>query len=184
MNTLETLVWFFPILFMFHDFEEIIFMKAWISRNQSYLSRRFPKFAENVMAHFDTVTTASFAAGVAEEFVLISGISVIAYLTGWYYLWIGLFVAFTLHLVMHGFQALAVGGYVPALVTSMICLPVCIWIIVQVIVPLSPVTFIFWSILGLMVLIANLLIIHRAMIHVSKWLAAYADGRGAKRNMP
>lgn len=36
VNNLQVIIWFFPILFMFHDFEEIIFMRAWISKNKSY----------------------------------------------------------------------------------------------------------------------------------------------------
>lgn len=29
MNTINTIVWLFPVIFMLHDFEEIIFVEAW-----------------------------------------------------------------------------------------------------------------------------------------------------------
>jgi hypothetical protein len=30
---IETLMWLLPIIFMFHDFEEIIMMKIWLKKN-------------------------------------------------------------------------------------------------------------------------------------------------------
>ncbi len=44
MNDIKVMVWLYPILFMFHDFEEIIFMQSWINRNRNYLYNRFPVF--------------------------------------------------------------------------------------------------------------------------------------------
>lgn len=62
-------IWLFPILFIFHDFEEIIFMRAWINKNRSFLRGRFPVLAPKMFAHFDPITTSAFALGVAEEFL-------------------------------------------------------------------------------------------------------------------
>ena len=47
MNNMQAIVWFFPILFMFHDFEEIILIQQWISKNRHYLSERFPTLSKN-----------------------------------------------------------------------------------------------------------------------------------------
>ena len=135
MNDIKVLVWFFPMLFMFHDFEEIIFMKPWMSKNGRYLPLRFPKLSKRFLPHFDRITTSSFALGVAEEFILVSIITIISYMTNWYNLWIGLFIAFVFHLVIHCFQALLLRKYVPAILTSLICLPFCAYIMTNVLLP-------------------------------------------------
>lgn len=174
MNHIETIIWIFPLLFMFHDFEEIIFMQAWLSKNKQYLCDRFPRFSKKLLPHFDNITTSAFAFGVAEEFSLVSIITVVAYLKSWYSLWMGLFIAFTFHLLIHCFQALIIRKYVPAIITSIICLPICIYIIKQVIQVFSLNTVIVYSILGFIVMVVNLVIVHKAMDIFSQWLDQYS----------
>ncbi|MDD3174842.1 MAG: HXXEE domain-containing protein [Herbinix sp.] len=161
------------MLFIFHDFEEIIFMQVWIRKNKTYLYVRFPALAKKLLPHFDNITTASFAFGVAEEFILISIITVVSYIMNRYSLWIGLFIAFTLHLLIHCFQTLIVRKYVPAIVTSIICLPICIYIIKQIIQVATLNTIILYSILGFIIMVINLGMIHKGMSIFSKWLARY-----------
>ncbi|WP_349773119.1 HXXEE domain-containing protein [Lacrimispora xylanisolvens] len=108
MNDIKVMVWLFPILFMFHDFEEIIFMQSWINKNRNYLTHRFPVLSKKLFSHFDQITTSAFSLGVAEEFIIISIITIVSYVTNWYILWIGLFITFALHLVIHCFQALVI----------------------------------------------------------------------------
>ena len=163
------------MLFIFHDFEEIIFMQVWISKNRKYLCERFPKLSKKLLPHFDNITTSSFAFGVAEEFILISIITVISYLMNWYSLWLGLFIAFTLHLVVHCFQTLLIRKYVPAIVTSIICLPVCMYIIKNTFQLFTLHIVVFYSILGLIIIVVNLVIVHRLMDKFSKWSTIYEN---------
>ncbi|MDF2885652.1 MAG: hypothetical protein K0R23_37 [Lacrimispora sp.] len=123
--------------------------------------------------HFDQITTSAFALGVAEEFILVSIITVVSYVTNWYILWTGLFIAFILHLVIHCFQALVLRKYVPAIITSIICLPICIYIISQAVklFPLNEV--ILYSVLSTVFMVANLILVHRVMDVFSKWLVQY-----------
>lgn len=86
MNDIKVMVWLFPILFMFHDFEEIIFMQSWINKNRNYLTHRFPVLSKKLFSHFDQITTSAFSLGVAEEFIIISIITVVSYVTNWYIL--------------------------------------------------------------------------------------------------
>lgn len=173
MNNIQVIIWLFPILFIFHDLEEIIFMQVWISKNKRYLGDRFPTLSKKLLPHFDNITTSSFAFGVAEEFILISIITVISYVMNWYSLWIGLFITFTLHLLVHCFQALIVRKYVPAIVTSVICLPICIYIIKQIIQVTTLNTIILYSILGFIIMVINLCVVHKVMDIFSKWLVQY-----------
>lgn len=138
-------------------------MQAWISKNRRYLCERFPNLSKKLLPHFDNITTSSFAFGVAEEFMLISIITILSYVMNWYNLWLGLFIAFTLHLVVHCFQTLVVRKYVPAIVTSIICLPICMYIIEQI-VQLFPLrTVVDYSILGFIIMVINLGIVHNFM---------------------
>lgn len=173
MNDIKVVVWLFPILFIFHDFEEIIFMQWWISKNRHYLCERFPKLSKRLLPHFDNITTSSFAFGVAEEFILISIITVISYVTNWYILWVGLFIAFTLHLVIHCLQALIVRKYVPAIITSIICLPICIYILKNTVKLFQLDTVILYSILAFIIMVVNLVFVHKGMDILGKWLSQY-----------
>ncbi len=69
MGNIQVIILFFPILFIIHDFEEIIFIQSWISKNRYYLCEKFPALSKKLLPHFDNITTASFAFGVAEEFI-------------------------------------------------------------------------------------------------------------------
>lgn len=171
MNDIKVMVWLFPILFMFHDFEEIIFMQSWISKNRDYLTHRFPALSKKLFSHFDQITTSAFALGVAEEFIIISFITVVSYVTNWYILWTGLFITFALHLVIHCIQALVIRKYVPAVVTSIICLPFCIYIISNGVklFPMNDV--ILYSVLSFALMAVNLILIHKAMEVFGKWSA-------------
>jgi hypothetical protein len=65
-NTDFILVTLFPLIFMFHDFEEIIFMKSWLVKNSDYLQNRFPVFSKQILK-LNGISTSAFALGVAEE---------------------------------------------------------------------------------------------------------------------
>lgn len=173
MNDVKVMVWLFPILFIFHDFEEIIFMQSWISKNRRYLRERFPALSKRLLPHFDNITTSSFAFGVAEEFILISIITVVSYMTNWYFLWVGLFIAFTIHLVIHCVQALIIRKYIPAIITSVVCLPICTYIIKHVVKLFQLDTVILFSILGFIIMVLNLVVMHKGMVIFSKWLVKY-----------
>jgi predicted Abi (CAAX) family protease len=172
---MDKIIWLFPILFMVHDFEEIILLQAWLAKNRQYLSERFPKLSKRLFYHFASITTPAFALGVAEEFILISIITIAAYETNWYNLWIGLFIAFTLHLVIHCIQALIVKKYIPAVFTSIICLPICL-IIIKYIVVVFPISTVFWySVFGFIIMVVNLIILHKGMGLFTDWLAKYGQ---------
>lgn len=163
MGNMQAIIWFFPILFIIHDFEEIIFIQSWISKNRYYLCEKFPTLSKKLLPHFDNITTASFAFGVAEEFILIIIITIISYKTNWFNLWIGLFIAFTTHLIIHCFQVLIIRKYVPAIVTSIIVLPICINVIKSIAKMYILNIIILYSVLGLIIMLVNLYIVHKCM---------------------
>jgi len=125
----EDYIWCFPILFMFHDFEEVIFMKPWFSNREEKILKKFPKFAPSLIEHFNKVSQAGFAFAVAIIFVLVSVVTITASIFDFYLIWLGLFGVYLLHLFVHCIQAIVLKDYVPSLVTSVIFIPVSCWIL-------------------------------------------------------
>ena len=113
-----------PLAFVLHDAEEIAVQGRWIRTHGAELSRRFPKF-EPMIARLGALGTRGFAIAAAEELAVL--LAVTAYVlvggTGAAEVWGALFLAFSLHLIVHVVQAAMVRGYVPGLVTSLLLLP-------------------------------------------------------------
>ena len=126
---LETLIWLFPIAFMLHEFEEILFMKPWIKRNKSTIATRFPFLAPRFNTFTKGFSTRKFTLIVAEEFVLASAITFIAAEWEWYNLFVGVLMAYTLHLIVHMVQFVIYRKYIPAIVTTIITAPYVIYAI-------------------------------------------------------
>lgn len=160
---LKTLVLILPIIFMIHDFEEIIFFKDWLNKNEIELNQRFPKLAKKLIPHFKKLSTSSFAIGVAEEFLLISLISVFAAINQNYKLWYGIFIGFSIHIIIHILQWLIYRKYIPSIITSFIVLPYCIYTFMKIneLKILTQNEKIIWSLIGLIIVYLNLFLVHK-----------------------
>lgn len=166
MGDIRSLVWLFPVLFMLHDFEEIILLKGWLRRNHDGLMKRLPMAAGRLLSHFDEISTAAFSLGVAEEFVLICAICTVSLLTSWYALWFGMMIALLIHLLVHVVQTIAMKQYVPSFATSILFLPVgcCIVLLAfrQSPVPLG--TLVLCALIAVVVMVLNLIAVHKWMV--------------------
>jgi hypothetical protein len=119
---LDIIVSLLPIVFIFHDLEEIIMMKPWITRNKKFLLQKFPKFAPKIINQYEQLSTSAFAFMVFILFILVSAISIFTIFSKEYYLWIGLFIVFTLHLLIHVVQFIVIRKYIPVIITSFLSL--------------------------------------------------------------
>lgn len=128
---MRELFWMLPIVFMFHDFEEIIFLERWVKHvDRKKLEKHFAKpMIEKSLLHMEHVTTANFAIGVFGIYMILISCTFIAYIWNLEEFWISLFLVFTIHLCLHCVQALIWKGYIPALCTSLICIPICVYIL-------------------------------------------------------
>ena len=106
-----------PIIFIFHDMEEIVGFEWFFRRNPD---RNFK--------------TEGFAAAVYEEFIPFFGVSLLAY----YFpnkvlisMWYGLFLALAGHFIIHIGQTVYLRKYIPSFITSLICLPVSVNILLR-----------------------------------------------------
>ena len=128
---MEKYAWLFPILFVFHDFEEIVGVRLWLERNGDMLRDRYPL----IYKYFRHFSTDGFALAVYEEFLVITGMTIAALCAEssfMWYVWFGGFAALTFHYVVHIVQAVILRRYIPAVVTSVICLPISIYIIYDI----------------------------------------------------
>ena len=118
-----------PIIFIFHDMEEIVGFERFFAKNEE-LFDRFPK----ITAVYRGFRTDGFALAVYEEFIPFFGISLLAYFFPgkiMYALWYALMLALTGHFVVHICQSLYIRKYIPSLITSIICLPISIVVLVK-----------------------------------------------------
>ena len=74
--------------------------------------------------------------------------------------WSALFMAFSLHLLVHVAQAVAVGGYVPGLATSLLLLPFAAYGLWSIWLAMGCLEFMAWGLAGVAFMVANLRLAH------------------------
>ena len=119
------LVMVLPLVFMFHDFEEIIMFKPWIQKNREEIHRRFPRFDSMLGKNHDKLSTSGYAIAVLHEFTVITLITCLCVYFNSYHWWFGAFAAFSIHLLVHIGQWIVFRRYVPVIITSILALPYC-----------------------------------------------------------
>ncbi len=163
MIEFNTIVWLLPIVFMIHDFEEIIFFKSWINKNKEDLSQRVPKLSKRLLSHFEKLSVQAFSLAVAEEFIVLNIITIFAVLCENYFLWLGIFMGFFIHLFVHLMQWIVFRKYVPAIFTSVISLIYCFFALNFIIENslFSTKEIVLWSCIGFGVVAVNLFLAHK-----------------------
>ena len=114
----------FPLAFLIHDLEEILVQHKWVSAHKEDMLRRFPRL-QPMIHNLSSLSSKAFAIAVLEELVLLILATAYYLADGPYALeiWAALFVAFSVHLVVHVGQGIIIRGYVPGLITSILLLP-------------------------------------------------------------
>ena len=163
MEKYSLIVWLLPIVFMIHDFEEIIFFKTWISKNKGYLTEKFPKISKRFLPRMENLSTSAFALAVAEEFLLLSLIIVGSVLFDNYLLWLAAFMGFFVHLLVHLGQWIILKRYIPAIWTTFLALIYCVYVFYEIISNnvflISEI--VLWTIIGFGLVGVNLIFAHK-----------------------
>lgn len=115
-----TLLWLFPVMFMLHDFEEIIFIDGWWERHGAAALPRVPVFLRPRLMKIATMTSAQFAVAVMLEFICFIPITYAAAEQGWYLLILSCNAVLFLHVFTHVGQSLFLGRYTPGVVTAVL----------------------------------------------------------------
>ncbi len=166
-----------PAVFMLHDFEEIVLMQPWLANNSSRIQARFPRLAKHIN-HAAARSTSAFALAVAEEFILICLVTALSVWYSSYGVWVAVLCAFILHLLLHIGQSLVLKSYIPALATSVLLLPYCVWAVLLLV---RWAQFKIWQIcllciLGIVLVAVNLLLALKAADWFDRQLDKYKAG--------
>ncbi|PLR91973.1 HXXEE domain-containing protein [Bacillus sp. T33-2] len=108
---LETLLWLFPITFLIHDFEEIIFVEAWFRKNYTKVQPRVPNKMKSTFVDLSKTTSARFSIPVFLQLIIYIIATYLAVEKQIYGPFIGLNVLFFLHVFMHIGQSLFLQTY-------------------------------------------------------------------------
>lgn len=161
--------WILPILFILHDFEEMIVMPIWKKRYHEQISgMRHP--------YFGAVTNGqAFSVGVLEEMLIFICVSIVSYVMHSDGLYLAFLIVYTLHFLMHYRMCLTFHGYVPGVASATLELPIMIWLIISY-WQKSQMTlgrFIIFFVLAYAVMIINLRVMHKLMPNIQTKMAVY-----------
>ena len=131
--TSEVLIWLFPIIFMIHEFEEIILMRWWLGKNREPLLRKYPNLGKHVLGKSESFSTEAFSFIVAEEFLIVSIVVLFSVFTNNFNLYLGLVVAYFIHLLTHLIQSIMIKKYTPGIVTTFLTGVFCVFVFFRLI---------------------------------------------------
>ncbi len=157
------------VLFMIHEFKEIIFVKKFIEKNKVVKDMKNELFVKKKESYPSTETTSLM---IAEEFIILSTLLSIASEFRMYEIVLSLFIVYIAHLVPHIYDALRYRKFSPGSRTSFIIFPLGILIIWNVILnkEINFVIFILCVIIIGFLMILNLIFLHKISKKIDKYL--------------
>ena len=150
-----------PLAFLLHDAEEVAVQHRWMENHSGALRQRFPRLRQ-LLDRLQRLNTKAFALAALEEFIVLlcATACVLADVPFALELWAALFLAFSLHVLLHFGQALAVRGYVPGLVTSILLSPFAAYGIFCISLVMSPLKMFALAVAGAAFVALNLRFAH------------------------
>ena len=150
-----------PLAFLLHDAEEVAVQHRWMENHSGALRERFPRLRP-LLDRLQRLNTKAFALAALEEFIVLlcATACVLADVSFALELWAALFLAFSLHLLLHFGQAVAVRGYVPGLVTSILSSPFAAYGVFCISLVMSPLKMLALAVAGAAFVALNLLFAH------------------------
>ena len=162
---MDKYVWIFPVLFIFHDMEEVIWLPGFINKNRESIVKRYPIAEKLLSVYREGMTTEAFALAVYEELIVLIVISALVEITNAQWamgIWYGGLIGFTAHLVIHIIQSIAIKRYIPSLISSIITLPPSVLLLINTKWDTGPSALI-GILIGIVGVVANLKLAHMLM---------------------
>lgn len=149
--TLALLMTLLPVVFMLHDFEELILFRPWLAKHRAEIRERFPAVDRLLARTHDGLSQSALTVAVLHEFALIAAVTYLALALDLPGLWFGACFAFAAHLLVHIGQWVIFGRYVPVIITSWLALPYCAYALSTFLATttLPPGQLALWALLGL-----------------------------------
>lgn len=155
--SLDTIVWVSVMLFLVHEFEEIIRIRPWIVHH-----RGDPRARRQGFWGFSEFGTPTIAAMIFEEFLLFAALALIATLWRLPGMFAGLLVVYALHLVGHIAEAVRLRMQTPSVISSVCTLP---WYVIAIVELSGRSAGVFevgmWSVVFAAIMVANFALIYR-----------------------
>ena len=162
---MQNIFWLFPIIFMLHEMEEIIGFRIWLDKNRDIVSKY-----NKLSILYQNFSNEGFSIAVLEEYLLCIIITCISIFFKTYIVLIGAFIAFSLHLLVHILQSIIIKRYILSLASSIILLPISIFLISKAIYTFKYTFFsiVISSVLCVIAMLFNLIFVHKIMKKVTE----------------
>lgn len=177
MNNMNFIVWMLPIIFMIHDFEEIIMVEIWGKRYLKKINEVWPKRQPFALKYVNKCQTPTFSIGVEVEFLFFSLISWFSVAFHHYFIWYAAMLGFILHLVIfHILMCIQFKNYVPGIVTSIVFFFPSIFYAYTAakLLVYNISTILLAFLVGIILLLVMLPVLHKLMGQWSDWLYKYS----------
>ena len=141
----------------------------WLLAHGDALCEKHPKL-RRMLNHLRQMNAKAFAIAVLEELILLVAITVYVIWGGPYAieLWTAVFIAFSIHLIVHIGQSIVVKSYVPGLLTSILLLHFSYLGMQSICNTFSSIQLLLWGVIGLIIIAANLTFAHWFGIKMTK----------------
>lgn len=168
--SIDTIIFSLPIIFMLHDFEEIIMVNSWQQKYNELLQNSIFK----PFSHWNSTASGSIA--VLIEFLILILISFYSIITKNYLVWYGAFFIFTFHFIFHYFISFRFHHYTPGVSTSILFMPLCIYILYIFAnhFEYKINTLIITSLISLLIFIPFFRVLTKNISTFEKWLLSYS----------
>ncbi|MEJ8304004.1 HXXEE domain-containing protein [Saccharibacillus sacchari] len=118
--SLTGLIWLGLVMFVIHDLEEIIWIKAIRSKGKAHVLNRIPKPLVSMFDRLLDTTSAQFAVAVLLETLILTVVTFAAAEKGWYLGYLAFMTIFLLHVFTHIGQTILLRMYTPGVVTALL----------------------------------------------------------------
>jgi hypothetical protein len=123
---IQILMMMFPVVFMFHDFEELCFLETWIRKNADFLRN---KIAGKNWLKLEGYSTAALGISIMMMFLFVSVTSILSVMFNLYALFAAAMIVFTLHNLFHIIQPILLRRYIPATGSAIITIPYSLYVL-------------------------------------------------------
>lgn len=131
------------------------------------MHKRFPK-AKRIIRKMEQITRPHFTIIASEELLIVSAYTFVSQQTGDLTAWYCCMAAFSVHLIVHIAQFIVWRRYIPAIVSTTLCLLYCIWAIHDTHQFFSSHELFLCTILGILLGGVNLIGMHAIIYHYTK----------------
>lgn len=148
----SSLYWLFPILFMTHEIEEIIFLPRFVERLKW-------NNCNKVIEKIPSITSFQFTIIVIEQLILIILLSFYCYMNNNISLYIALIIVYIVHILIHYIQAIVIKKIIPGFYMGTLSSIVLAYLLITIEVDLKEL--VGYILIILLIAIFNLLIMHK-----------------------